>query len=407
MKIACVGGGPAGLYLSMLMKLRDPEHHVVVFERNENNSASGWGVTFGQGLLRRLYDQDPDSAREIEAAAFLWSDQVTHIHGEQLVAPGSNAYNITRRRLLDILANRAVDLGVRVEYGHEIASVAELSEADVVIASDGVNSRIRQEAGDFQTHDVSGSNKYIWLGTDKVFEQFNFLFVPTESGWVWAHTYGIDSESSTFIVECAPETWHGLGFDAMSTYEALPILEGIFKEHLSGYRLIGDLGDGTKARWLNFRTISNPRWHSGKVVLVGDSAHTAHFAIGMGTTLAIEDAIVLADSLHKHSNTELAFQSYEQQRKAEMLTTLTEARWSARWFENLPRYIDRKPHQFGALIHARRSPLIAHLPPTVSYLLCAGADRMTFLNGMRRWAGATVKIIHGRRKQTLSQWDAS
>jgi 2-polyprenyl-6-methoxyphenol hydroxylase-like FAD-dependent oxidoreductase len=406
-KIACVGGGPAGLYLSMLMKLRDPEHYVVVFERNENNSASGWGVTFGQGLLRRLYDQDPDSAREIEAAAFLWSDQVTHIHGEQLVAPGSDAYNITRRRMLDILANRALDLGVRVEYGHEIASVAELSEADVVIASDGVNSRIRQEAGDFQTHDVSGSNKYIWLGTDKVFEQFNFLFVPTESGWVWAHTYGIDSASSTFIVECAPETWHGLGFAAMSTYEALPILEGIFKEHLSGSRLIGDLGDGTKARWLNFRTISNLRWHSGKVVLVGDSAHTAHFAIGMGTTLAIEDAIVLADSLHKHSNTELAFQSYEQQRKAEMLTTLTEARWSARWFENLPRYIDRKPHQFSALIHARRSPLIALLPPIVSYLLCTSADRMTFLDGVRHWVGPTVKMIYGRRKPTLSQWEAS
>jgi 2-polyprenyl-6-methoxyphenol hydroxylase-like FAD-dependent oxidoreductase len=406
-KIACVGGGPAGLYLSMLMKLRDPEHDVVVFERNENNSASGWGVTFGQGLLRRLYDQDPDSAREIEGAAFLWSDQVTHIHGEQLVAPGSKAYNITRRRLLDILASRALDLGVRVEYGHEIASVAELPEADVVIASDGVNSRIRQEAGDFQTHDVSGSNKYIWLGTDKVFEQFNFLFVPTESGWVWAHTYGIDSASSTFIVECAPETWHGLGFAAMSTYEALPILEGIFKEHLSGYRLIGDLGDGTKARWLNFRTISNPRWHSGKVVLVGDSAHTAHFAIGMGTTLAIEDAIVLADSLHNHSNTELAFQSYEQQRKAEMLTTLTEARWSARWFENLSRYIDRRPQQFGALIHARRSPLIALLPPIVSYLLCAGANRMTFLDGVRHRVGPTVKMIYGRRKPTLSQWDAS
>jgi 2-polyprenyl-6-methoxyphenol hydroxylase-like FAD-dependent oxidoreductase len=406
-KIACVGGGPAGLYLSMLMKLRDPEHDVVVFERNENNSASGWGVTFGQGLLRRLYDQDPDSAREIEAAAFLWSDQVTHIHGEQLVAPGSNACNITRRRLLDILGNRALELGVRVEYGHEIASVAELPEVGVVIASDGINSRIRQEAGDFQTHDVSGSNKYIWLGTDKVFEQFNFLFVPTESGWVWAHAYGIDSASSTFIVECAPETWYGLGFAAMSTYEALPILERIFKEHLSGSRLIGDLGDGTRARWLNFRTISNLRWHSGKVVLAGDSAHTAHFAIGMGTTLAIEDAIVLADSLHEHSNTELAFQSYEQQRKAEMLTTLTEARWSARWFENLPRYIDRKPHQFSALIHARRSPLIALLPPIVSCLLCTGADRMTFLDGVRHWVGPTVKRIYGRRKPTLSQWDAS
>ena len=254
--------------------------------------------------------------------------------------------------------------------------------------------------------DVSGSNKYIWLGTDKVFEQFNFLFVPTESGWVWAHTYGIDSVSSTFIVECAPETWTGLGFSVMSTYDALPILEGIFKEHLSGHRLIGNLGDGTEARWLNFRTISNPRWHSGKVVLIGDSAHTAHFAIGMGTTLAIEDAIVLADSLHKHSNTELAFQSYEQQRKAEMLTTLTEAHWSAHWFENLPRYIGRKPQQFSTLIHARRSPLIALLPPVVSYLLRTGANRVAFLDGVRHRVGSTAKMIYSRRKPSLSQWGA-
>jgi len=405
-KIACAGGGPAGLYLSILMKLRDPGHDVVVFERNGVNSTSGWGVTFGQGLLSRLYDQDPESAREIEQAAFMWRDQVTHIHGEELVEPGTDAYNITRRNLLGILGSRALDLGVRVEYGHEIVSGSELPEADVIIASDGVNSRIRQDSGEFQTHDVSGSNKYIWLGTDKVFEQFNFLFTPTESGWIWAHTYGIDSESSTFIVECASETWHGLGFDAMSTDDALPILERIFKEHLSGHRLIGDLGDGTKARWLNFRTISNPRWHSGKVVLVGDSAHTAHFAIGMGTTLAIEDAIVLADSLHEHSDTELAFQSYEQQRRAEMSTTLAEARCSARWFENLPRYIDRKPQQFSALIYARRSPLVALLPPTVSYLLRAAANRTTFLNGIRRRVGPAVKMIYSRRKPTLPRREA-
>ena len=407
MKIACAGGGPAGLYLSILMKLRDPEHDCVVFERNGANSVSGWGVTFGQGLLSRLYDQDPESAREIHEAAFLWRDQVTHIHGEQMAEPGSDAYNITRKNLLDILGRRALDLGVRVEYGHEIASRSDLPEADVIIASDGVNSRIRQDSGDFQTLDVSGSNRYIWLGTDKVFEQFNFLFMPTESGWIWGHTYGIDPASSTFIVECSSETWRGLGFDTMSTDDALPVLEGIFKEHLSGHRLIGDLGDGTKARWLNFRTISNSRWHSGKVVLVGDSAHTAHFAVGMGTTLAIDDAMILADSLHKHGATELAFQSYERQRRAEMSTTLAEARCSARWFENLPRYIDRKPKQFGALLYARRSPLIALLPPAVSYLLRTAANRTTFLNGMRHRVGPAAKKIYGRRESALPRREAS
>jgi 2-polyprenyl-6-methoxyphenol hydroxylase-like FAD-dependent oxidoreductase len=403
MRVVCVGGGPAGLYLSMLMKLRDPGHDVAVFERSEVNSASGWGVTFGQSLLARLYDHDPDSAREIEAAAFMWQDQVTHFQGEQLVAPGGKAYNITRRRLLDILGRRARDLGVRVEYGREIASASEFREADVIVASDGVSSRIRQDAGNFRTQDVLGRNKYIWLGTDKVFEQFNFLFIPTESGWMWAHAYGIDSDSSTFIVECASETWHRLGFASMSTDQALAILEVIFKESLAGHRLFGDLGDGTKARWLNFRTISNSRWHSGKVVLVGDSAHTAHFAIGMGTTLAIEDAIALADGLQEHGDTEFAFKSYERQRRAEMAATLAEASCSARWFENLSRYIDRKPRQFGALIYARRSPLIAVLPPAASYVLRSAANRMTILDGVRHRLGPIVKKIYGRRKPVLSR----
>jgi 2-polyprenyl-6-methoxyphenol hydroxylase-like FAD-dependent oxidoreductase len=389
------------------MKLRDPGHDVAVFERSETNSSTGWGVTFGQSLLRMLNDHDPVSAREIEAAAFLWRDQVTHYQGEQLVAPGSGAYNITRRRLLSILGDRALDLGVRVEYGREIVSASEFPEADVVVAGDGVSSRIRQGAGDFGTQDVSGSNKYIWLGTNKVFEQFNFLFVPTEGGWIWAHAYGIDSESSTFIVECESETWQRLGFAAMSTERALPILEGMFKEHLSGHRLIGDLGDGTSARWLNFRTISNQRWHSGKVVLIGDSAHTSHFAVGMGTTLAIEDAIALADRLHEQGATESAFQSYERQRKAEMATTLAEAQCSARWFENLPRYIGREPRQFGALIYGRRSPLVAVLPPTVFYLLRSAASRMTFLGDVRHRVGPALKTIYSRRKPALPRREAS
>jgi 2-polyprenyl-6-methoxyphenol hydroxylase-like FAD-dependent oxidoreductase len=387
MKVVCVGGGPAGLYLAILMKLRDPDHDVTVFERSASNSATGWGVTFGQSLLDRLYEHDPDSARELETAAFVWHDQVTHFQGEQLVAPGGKAYNITRRRLLGILGGRARDLGVRMEYGHEVTSAAELPDADVILASDGVSSRIRQDAGDFGTQDVSGANKYIWLGTDKVFDQFNFLFVPTEGGWIWAHAYGIDPQTSTFIVECGAETWQRLGFAEMSTDDALPILEGLFKEHLAGHRLIGDLGDGTSARWLNFRTISNARWHSGKVVLAGDSAHTSHFAVGMGTTLAIQDAIALAEVLDKQGGTEAAFQSYERRRRAEMANTLAEAGCSARWFENLPRYIDCDPRKFGVLIYGRRSPLVAQLPPTVFYLLRTTADKM----------------IHSRRKSVLSR----
>jgi 2-polyprenyl-6-methoxyphenol hydroxylase-like FAD-dependent oxidoreductase len=397
-KIACVGAGPAGLYFSILMRLRDSGHDVTVFERSKNSSAAGWGVTFGPGLLSDLYAHDPVSARRIEEAAFRWRDQVAHIRGEQLVAPGSGTYNIPRQRLLDILAERARELGVDVEYDHEVPALAELPAADLVVGADGVSSRTRRDTAGFETEEVPGRNKYIWLGSDKVFRDFNFLFVPTSSGWIWAHAYGIDSSTSTFVVECTPETWAGLGFDRLSADDALVVLEDLFKEHLDGHRLIGELGDGSKARWLNFRNISNRSWHSGNVVLVGDSAHTTHFAIGMGTTLAVADAIVLADSLHQQQDLELALRSYEERRRAEMQPLLSDARCSARWFENINRYVDLKPQRFQLLLYARRSPIIAVLPPFVSYALYRVVSRIKGIEAIRRQVSAITKVAYSRRK---------
>lgn len=397
MKIVCVGAGPAGLYFSILMKLRDAGHDITVFERSKASSAAGWGVTFGPKLLGSLYDHDPASARRIEEAAFRWRDQVAHIRGERLVEPGGGTYNISRQRLLDILAARARELGVHIEYGHEVTGLTQLPAADLVVAADGVSSRMRRDTGGFTTEEIAGRNKYIWLGSDKVFEDFNFLFVPTDSGWVWAHAYGIDSATSTFIVECSPETWAGLGFDTMSTDDALAVLEKLFAEHLGGRRLIGELGDGSKARWLNFRTISNRSWHSGNVVLVGDSAHTAHFAVGMGTTLAVADAILLAENVSREGGLGQALSSYEERRQAELLPTLTEARCSARWFENINRYVDLKPHRFGLLLYARRSPVIAVLPPVASYALYRAARRIRGIEGIRGQLSSTAKAASGRR----------
>lgn len=407
MKIVCVGAGPAGLYFSILMKLRDPGHDITVFERSEATSAAGWGVTFGPILLGDLYAHDRSSARKIEEAAFRWRDQVAHIRGEQLVAVGHGTYNITRQRLLDILAARARELGVHVEYGHEVAGLSQLPAADLILASDGVSSRMRRDSEGFKTAEDAGRNKYIWLGSDKVFNDFNFLFVSTDSGWIWAHAYGIAPSTSTFIVECAPETWAGLGFDKLSTDEALAVLEDLFKEHLDGHRLIGELGDGSKARWLNFRTISNRTWHSGTVALIGDSAHTAHFAIGMGTTLAVGDAIVLAESLHEHDDLESALRSYGERRQAEMQPTLTDARCSARWFENINRYIDLKPERFGLLLYARRSPIIAALPPVASYALYRTANRIRGMEGVRGRISSLAKKAYGRRKAAAPQPDAN
>jgi 2-polyprenyl-6-methoxyphenol hydroxylase-like FAD-dependent oxidoreductase len=396
-KVACVGAGPAGLYLSILLKLRDRAHDITVYERQQSRSVTGWGVTFGRNLLTHLSEQDRESADRIREAALFWEDQVIHIRGAQVSNSFGGCYNISRHCMLDALSDRAQELGVRIEYGREIASASELPGADLIVAADGVSSRLRDEVQGFGTQDTWGRNKYIWLGADKPFEVFSFFFVPTPSGWIWAHAYAIDPETSTFIVECTPQTWAGLRFDALSTDEALPVLEELFSEHLAGGRLLGDLGDGTKARWLNFRTVSNQHWHSGNIVLAGDSAHTAHFAVGMGTTLALKDVIVLADSLHQHARLEAALQAYETRRQAELLPVLTEARFSARWFEDISRYIDFEPRPFGELFHARRSPIIAALPPRLSYLLLRAASRISVVDVIRARAAAAANAISARR----------
>jgi 2-polyprenyl-6-methoxyphenol hydroxylase-like FAD-dependent oxidoreductase len=379
------------------MKLRDPRHEITIYERSKANSTSGWGVTFGERLLAELRQQDQETADALEAAAFRWQDQVAHIRGEQVIAPGGDAYNISRRRLIDVLTDRATALGVRIEYGMEVRDPAELPEADLIVAADGVNSQVRAAVGGFNSTVVTGQNKYIWLGSDKVFDAFNFLFTQTPQGWVWAHAYGIDAESSTFIVECSAPTWARLGFDTMPASDALAVLEELFRKHLGEHRLIGRLGDGSTAKWLNFKTISNERWHSGKVVLLGDSAHTAHFAIGMGTTLAVEDAICLADLLHQHLGLEPALIAYQRQRKAELIPTLAEARCSARWLENLDTYVRLKPQVFGVLLYARRSPLIALLPPRISFWLRQGATKVKFLDTVRDVIAPAAKSVYSRQ----------
>jgi 2-polyprenyl-6-methoxyphenol hydroxylase-like FAD-dependent oxidoreductase len=331
-------------------------------------------VTFGLSLLEEVRERDPALADELKAAAVCWDSQVINIRGQRIPEHNGDAYNISRLRLIDILTRRALDLGVRIEHGTEIASLDQLAETiDLVVAADGVSSQVRELTGGFATSVTTGENKYIWLGSDQAYDAFNFFFIHTEHGWLWAHAYSIDDGLSTFIVECAPRTWAGLGFDTMSTGEALPVLEDLFKAHLDGSTLIGELPDGSTARWLNFKTVSNEHWHSGRTVLIGDSAHTTHFSIGMGTTLALKDAAALADHLGPEAglpaNLPAALAAYEEQRKQEMAVVAAAGHNSGRWFERMDRYIGLPPRQFAALMHARRSPVVAALPPRVSYLL--------------------------------------
>ena len=398
MRIDCVGGGPGGLYFALLAKLRDPGHAVTVFERCPADSTYGLGVSLGQDILDSLRGNDAESALEIERAGFRWRRQEVYFRGQKAIYVGDDVYNISRQKLVDILAARAASLGVDIRYGQEVLSPRELPDADLIVAADGANSRIRQAAGKFQTGISEGSNKYIWLASTKAFDCFTYPFVRTEAGWVWAYAYGFAPEMSTFIVECAAETWDGLGFAAMPAQESAAALQRLFAARLDGHPLIGEFPDGTSARWQSFRTLTNRRWHEDNVVLLGDSAHTAHYSIGGGTRLAFEDAIALASSLGQpHRSLPQSLAAYESQRRAGLVRPLTEARCSARWFENLPRYAGLEPRQFTALLQLRRSPLLPVMPPRLSYLLHLATERSVVLDGIRTRLGPATKVVFGRR----------
>jgi len=392
-----VGGGPAGLYFSLLMKLRDPQHDVLVLERNQTGAVHGLGVTLGQDLLDSLRANDSASAEELELASRRWTRQVVHVDRARESYDGFSISSIGREALVDILARRAADVGVHVKYGHEVTSVAELPPSDLVVIADGVGSRLRSAVDEFGTSISLTGNKHMWLGCTLLFDTFDYIFASTEHGWVWAYAYQFEARTSTFIVECSPLTWAAWGFDDMSGDEAAALFTDFFRDHLDGHRLTARLPDGSDAKWLDFRIVANQRWHVGNLVLAGDSAHTTHFSLGQGTKLALEDAMALADSLGQHPDLETALTAYETQRKAELARPVSEARCSAQWFENIPRYIDLKPHQFAALLQVRWSPLIQVLPPRLSYQLHHVTRRFTVLNKIRSRIGPAVKAVYGRR----------
>ena len=249
-----------------------------------------------------------------------------------------------------------MDLGTDVQFEREVEDLSEFSEADLIVACAGVNSWVRQLYADhFRTNVDVGRNKYIWLGTHKVFDAFTFAFEETDAGWIWIHAYCFNSDTSTCIVECSPETWEGLGFDKLGSDGSIALLEEIFESHLEGHSLINQMRHPDKAPWLNFRGISNENWCHDNVVLMGDAAHTTHFTIGSGTKLAMEDAIGLAESLHEHEDPQAALKAYEEKRRTALLELQNQARQSTRWFENVQRHIDQEAVQFTYSLLNRRT----------------------------------------------------
>ncbi|MEV0526236.1 FAD-dependent monooxygenase [Streptomyces sp. NPDC050439] len=398
MKVACVGGGPAALYLSILLKRQDPSHDITVHERNPEGSTYGWGVTYWGGLLDRLRAGDPESARAISEHSVRWSDGVAHVGDRTTVHHGDEGHGIGRHRLLDILTSRARSLGVRVEFEQEITDAAQLPDADLVVAGDGVRSALRERHTDHFGAEVTlGRNKYIWLGTTKVFDSFTFAFVETAHGWIWCYGYRFSDERSTCVIECSPQTWTGLRLHEASEADGLALLERLFAGPLDGHRLIGRAQADGSAQWLNFRTLTNRTWHRGNVVLLGDAAHTTHYSIGAGTTLALEDALALADALRDNTDLTAALTRYERERRSALLSVQSAARYSARWYENLPRYIGLDPAQMFALLGQRHSPLLPHIPPQLYYRIDRAAEQLEPLRRMKRWLGPRVaRTLHGR-----------
>lgn len=384
MRIACLGGGPAGIYFAISMKLRDPAHDVHVFERNRSGDTFGWGVVFSDQTLTNLEANDPVSATSISDSFAHWDDIEVNVSGRSVISSGHGFIGIGRLRLLQILQARAQELGVHMHFETEFdADLSRFADFDLIVAADGINSQIRTAYADkFDVDIQTKRNKFSWLGTTKLFDAFAFLFEKTEAGWIWAHAYRFDETHSTFIVECSPETWEGLGLDKMEQAESIALCERIFARYLDGHPLISNATHlRGSAAWINFRRVLCRQWSFDNVVLLGDAAHTAHFSIGSGTKLAFEDAIKLAEVLDRPGLDDrvqlaAALADYQAERHIEVLKIQNSARNSTEWFETLDRYLSFDLPQFAYSLMTRSQ--------RVSHENLRLRDKV-WLEGVERW----------------------
>jgi 2-polyprenyl-6-methoxyphenol hydroxylase-like FAD-dependent oxidoreductase len=355
MRIVCIGGGPAGLYFAISAKLRDAGHDITVIERDPPGATYGWGVVYWDDLLDILFRNDPESARALQAESVLWQEQRIILRSEQTAYLSGYGYSIGRATMLDILAERATELGIDTHYRREVdGAVPEMADADLVVVCDGANSRTRQHHSEaFGARVDVGGNPYIWLGTDKIFDSFTFAFEQTSAGWIWFHAYPSSAGISTCIVECTQQTWLALGFDSLTSEDSIGLLEKIFERAIEGHTLISQ-SRGEPARWQRFTQVTNKTWCHGKLVLAGDAAHTTHFTLGSGTRLAMIDAVMLAQSLYDHDEITTALETYDRRGRAALRPIQAAARTSMAWFERADRYLDRDAVAFSYSMAARQ-----------------------------------------------------
>jgi anthraniloyl-CoA monooxygenase len=384
MKIVTVGGGPAGLYLALLMKKADPAHDVTVIERNRPDDTFGFGVVFSDATLDRLAVADRESHETITRSFAHWDDVDVHYQGQVLTSTGHGFAGIGRQRLLDILHARCTALGVVLRFQTEIADLSGWSDADLIVAADGVNSAVRTRyAAHFQPRVDVRPNKFVWLGTTFPFPAFTFIFKESEHGLWRVHAYRYNATESTFILETTDATWRRAGLADATEDDTLAFAETLFARELGGHPLLKN-----RSLWRSFPTVRNARWSHRNVVLAGDAAHTAHFSIGSGTKLAIEDSIALAGALQTHPDVAAALAAYEAERRPEVESLQRASQVSLEWFEQTERYHGRlEPLQFAF------SLLTRSLRVTHANLKARDAK---FVESVDRWCAEQASMQTGR-----------
>jgi 2-polyprenyl-6-methoxyphenol hydroxylase-like FAD-dependent oxidoreductase len=334
-RIAVIGGGPGGLYFAYLWKKRHPDADIDLFEQNAAGATWGFGVVFSEQALEFLRADDPDTVDAIAPRMESWQNITLHLRGENVAIDGVGFSSIGRLDLLTILQQRVGSVGVRPRYDTAILSVDQLSGYDLIVAADGLNSLVRRSfEAEFGASVSWSANKFAWYGTTKRFETLSQTFVETDLGAFNAHHYRYAPGMSTFLVECDPATWQRYGFADKTIEQSQAICERVFAATLDGHRLVSN-----KSVWRNFPWIWNQRWWSRNIVLIGDALHSAHFSIGSGTRLAIEDAIALVKALEAEPNIPAALDRYQAERQPIVKKLVTAARTSADWYERFPEHM--------------------------------------------------------------------